>query len=179
MRNGSRVPALHWSRRHRTDGRGAAGRGRSWITGLAGISGLSPNSEPHGNNRSFLETREHACVPVKKIGSRDSIFGLVVYTYFSKITNHNQHAPNIKYLANLIKKYWTCFRYQKLANFLVCFPPSVRVQVRWPPSWKICLRIHLSFGFGFWGRAVKALDNFSRKLAWLSTTIFQNFWTRD
>ena len=27
----------------------------------------------------------------------------------------------------------------------MCFPPSVRVQVRWPSSWKICLRIQLSF----------------------------------
>ena len=49
---------------------------------------------------------------------------------FLKITNHNQHASNIKYLANLIKKYWTCFRYQKLADFLVWLPPSVRVQVQ-------------------------------------------------
>ena len=87
-----------------------------------------------------------------------------------KITNHNQHAFNIKYLANLFKKYWTCFRYQKLADFLVCFPPSIRVHVRWPPSWKICLRIQLTFGF--WGRAVKAFGNFSRKLAWLFKTIF-------
>ena len=86
------------------------------------------------------------------------------------ITNHNQHVSNIKYLANLIKKYWTCFRYQKLADFLLCFPPSFRVQVRWPPSWKICLRIQLSLGF--WGHAVKAFDNFSRKLAWLLKTIF-------
>ena len=146
------------------------GRGRSWITGLAGISGLGPNSEPRGNNRSFLETRERDRVPVKKIGSRDSIFGLINSTYSFKITNHNQHASNIKYLANLIKKYWTCFCYQKLADFLVCFPPSVGVQVRWPPSWKICLRIQLSFGF--WSRAVKAFDNFSRKLAWLLQTIF-------
>ena len=60
------------------------------------------------------------CVPVKKIGSRDSIFGLVNSTYLLKITNHNQHASNINYLANLIQKYWTCFRYQKLADFLVC-----------------------------------------------------------
>ena len=142
-----------------------SGRGRSWITGLAGISGLGPNSEPRGNNRSFPETRERARVPMKKIGSRDSIFGLVNSTYFLKITNHNQHAFNHKYLANLIKKYWTCFRYQKLADFLVC----VRVQVRWPPSWKICLRIQLRFDF--WGRAVKAFDNFSRKLAWLMKTI--------
>ena len=147
-----------------------SGRDRSWITGLAGISGLGPNSEPRGNNRSFPETRERARVLVKKIGSRDSIFDLVNSTYFLKITNHNQHAFNIKYLANLIKKYWTCFRYQKLADFLVCFPPSIRVQVRWPPSWKICLRIQLSFGF--WGRAVKIFDNFSRKLAWLLKTIF-------
>ena len=146
------------------------GRGRSWTTGLAGISGLGPNSEPRGNNRSFPETRERARVPVKKIGSCDSIFGLVNSTYFFKITNHNQHAFNIKYLATFIKKYWTCFCYQKLTDFLVCFPPSVRVQVRWPPSWKICLRIQLSFGF--WGRAVKAFDNFSRKLAWLLKTIF-------
>ena len=34
------------------------GRGRSCITGLAGISGLGRNSEPRGNNRSFPETRE-------------------------------------------------------------------------------------------------------------------------
>ena len=57
---------------------------------------------------------------MKKIGSRDSIFGLVNSTYFLKIANHNQHAFNIKYSANLIKKYWTCFCYQKLADFLVC-----------------------------------------------------------
>ena len=58
------------------------GRGRTWITGLAGISELGPNLEPRGNNRSFPETREHPRVPVKKIGSRDSIFGLVNSTYF-------------------------------------------------------------------------------------------------
>ena len=156
---------------------GSTGRGRSWITGLAGISGLGPNSEPRGNNRSFPETRERNRVPVKKIGSRDSIFGLVNSTYHFQITNHNQHASNIKYLANLIKKYWTYFRYQKLADFLVCFPSSVRVQVRWPPSWKICLRFQLSFCF--WGRAVKAFDNFSWKLAWLLKTIFLKFWSRD
>ena len=46
-----------------------SGRGRSWITGLAEISRLGPNSEPRGNNRSFPETRERARVPVKKIGS--------------------------------------------------------------------------------------------------------------
>ena len=68
------------------------------------------------------ETRDRR-VLVKKIGSRDSIFGLVNSTYFFKITNHNQHASKIKYLANLIKKYWPRFRYQKLADFLVCFPP--------------------------------------------------------
>ena len=104
-----------------------AGRGRSWITGLAGISGLGPNSEPRGNNRSFPETGERGRASVKKIGLRDSIFGLVNSTYSFEITNHNQHASNIKYLANLIKKYWTYFRYQKLADFLVCLPPSVRV----------------------------------------------------
>ena len=38
-----------------------SGRGRSWITGLAGISGLGPNSEPRGNNRPFPETRERLC----------------------------------------------------------------------------------------------------------------------
>ena len=57
-------------------------------------------------------------------------FNHVNFTYRFKITNHNQHAFNIKYLANLIKKYWTCFRYQKLADFLACFLPSIRVQVR-------------------------------------------------
>ena len=106
-----------------------SGRGRSWIAGLAGISGLGPNSEPRGNNRSFPETRERARAPVKKIGSRDSIFGLVNSTYFFKKTNHNQYTFNIKYLANFIKKYWTCFRCQKRADFLVCFPPSVKLPV--------------------------------------------------
>ena len=153
------LPIKAWIWRHI---RRYPGRGRSWIARLAGIPWLGPNSEPRGNNRSFPETRERARAPVKKIGSSDSIFGLVNSTYFFKITNHNQHAFNIKYLANLIKKYWTCFRCQKLADFLVCFPPSVRVQVRRPPSWKICLRIKLSFGF--WGRAVKAFDNFSRNV---------------
>ena len=93
---------------------------------------ISPISIIYGNT-----TRERARAPVKKIGSRDSIFGLVNSTYFLKITNHNQYSFNIKYLANLIKKYWTCFRCQKRADFLVCFPPSVRVQVRRPPYWKI------------------------------------------
>ena len=89
-----------------------AGPGRSWIAGPAGISRLGPNSEPRGNNRSFPETRERDRVPVKKIGSRDSIFGLVNSTYSFEITNHNQLVSNIKYLANFIKKYWTYFRYQ-------------------------------------------------------------------
>ena len=82
---------------------------------VAAISGLGPNSEPRGNNQSFPETCERACVPAKKIGSRDSIFGLVNSTYFFNITNHNQHASKIKYLANLIKKYWTqCCRKCKI-----------------------------------------------------------------
>ena len=106
---------------------GLPGPGRSWIAGPAGISRLGPNSEPRGNNRSFPETRERDRVPVKKIGSRDSIFGLVNSTYSFEITNHNQLVSNIKYLVNFIKKYWTYFRYQKLADFLVCLPPSVRV----------------------------------------------------
>ena len=138
--------------------------------GLAGISDSGPNLGPHGSNRSFPETHMHARVPVKKIGSCDSIFGLVNSTYFLKITNRIQHAFNIKSLATLIKKYWTCFRCQKLTNSLVCFPPSIHVQVGWLKSWKICLRIQL--GFIFWGRAVKAYNNFSRKLQWLSRTIF-------
>ena len=105
----------------------STGPGRSWIAGPAGISRLGPNSEPRGNNRSFPETRERDRVPVKKIGSLDSIFGLVNSKYFFEITNHNQLVSNIKYLANFIKQYWTNFRYQKLADFLVCLPPSVRV----------------------------------------------------
>ena len=113
------------------------------------------------NRWDACTTLHRACIYqcTLHLTSCDSIFGLVNSTYFLKITNHNQHAFNIKYLANLIKKCWTCFRFPKLADFLVCFPPSVRVQVQWPPSWKICLRIQLSFDF--WGRAVKALDNFS------------------
>ena len=99
-------PGVRW------EGHQGTGRGRSWITGLARISGLGPNSEPRGNNRSFPETRERDRVLMRKIGSRDSIFGLVNSTYSFAITNHNQHASNIKYLANLIKKYWTYFRYQ-------------------------------------------------------------------
>ena len=112
-----------WIHRHTHQ----SGPGRSWIAGPAGISRLGPNSEPRGNNRSFPETRERDRVPVKKIGSRDSIFGLVNSTYSFEITNHNQLVSNIKYLVNFIKKYWTYFRYQKLADFLVCLPPSVRV----------------------------------------------------
>ena len=100
------------------------GRGRIWITELAGISGLGLNSDPCGNNRSFPETRERDRVPVKKIGSLDSIFGLVNSTYSFEITNHNQHASNIKYLANLIKKYWTYFRYQKLQIFWCASRPA-------------------------------------------------------
>ena len=146
---------------------------RGW-QGFRGWDRIRSHAE---TTKSFPETCERARVPMKKMGSRDSIFGLVNSTYSLKVTNHNQHAFNIKYLANLIKKYWTCFRYQKLSDFLVGFPPSIRMQVRWPPSWKICLRIQLSFGF--WGRAVKAFDNFSRKLAWLLKTIFQKFWLRD
>ena len=46
----------------------------------------------------------------------------------------------------------------------MCFPPSVRVQVQWLPSWKIYLRIQLELGFGFWGRAVEAFDNFFPKV---------------
>ena len=49
--------------------------------GMAGIWGLGLNSEPLRNNQSFLETRERARVPVKKIRSLDSIFGLVNSTY--------------------------------------------------------------------------------------------------
>ena len=110
------------------------------LRGWQGFQGWAQIWSHAEKKTSFPETREHARVPVRKIGSRDSIFHLVNSTYIFKITKHNQHAFNIKYLANLIKKYWTCFRYQKLADFLVCFPPSVCVQVRWPPSWKICLR---------------------------------------
>ena len=50
------------------------GRGRSWITGPAGISGLGRNSEPHGNNRSLPETRERVwCGP-----AHDSVQGSYV-----------------------------------------------------------------------------------------------------
>ena len=52
------------------------GQGRVWTPGLAGIWDLGPNSEPHGNKQSFPETCELALVAVKKIGSRDLIFGL-------------------------------------------------------------------------------------------------------
>ena len=58
--------------------------GRGWVRtlGLVGISELGSNLEPRANNRSFPETRGRACVPTKKIGSRDSIFGLVNSTHF-------------------------------------------------------------------------------------------------
>ena len=46
-----------------------------------------------------------------------------------------------------------------------------------PYSNIICLRIQLSFGF--WGLAVRAFNNFSRKLAWLSRTIFWKLWSTD
>ena len=81
--------------------------------------------------RSHAETTDHSrklasvLVPVKKIGSHDSIFGLVNSTYFKKIkTNHTQHTFNIKYLANLIKKYWTCFHYQKQIFWCASRPAS-------------------------------------------------------
>ena len=152
-----------------------SGRGRSWITGLAGISGLGPNwewshTETTDNSRKLTST---LVCRWRRSGHVTRSSAWLIPHIFLKITNHNQHAFNVKYLANLIKKYWTCFRYKKLADFLVCFLPSVRVQVRWLPSWKICLRIQLSLGF--WGRAVKAFDNFSRKLigmTWLLKTIF-------
>ena len=143
-----------------------AGRGRSWITGLAGISWLGLNSEPRGNNQSFPETRERDRVPVNNIGSRGSIFGLVNSTYSFEITNHYQHASNIKYLANLIKKYWT---YSAIRNWQIFWCASR------PASACRSGDRHLrkfAWGFGFWGRAVKAFDNFSRKLAWLLKTIF-------
>ena len=35
---------------------GNTSRGRWWITRLAGISGLGPDSEPRGNNQSFRES---------------------------------------------------------------------------------------------------------------------------
>ena len=81
-------------------------------------------------------------------------------------TNHNlnQHAFNIKYLANLIKKHWTCFRNQKLTNSLVCFPPSVCVQVR-RPSWRICSRIQVSFGF--WVCSLDLWQLFPKVGCWL------------
>ena len=96
---------------------------------------------------------------------------------FFKITNHNQHAFDIRYLANFIKKYLTCFRYQKRTNYPVRFPNSIRVQLGRQPSWKICSRIQVSFVF--WGHAFKVYDNFSWNLAWLSRTIFWKFWQRD
>ena len=126
----------------------------------------------------FGATRKQSIIPgnswARSCASEDRVTWLDIRpgnsTYFFKITNHNQHALNIKHLANFIEKYWICFRYQKLADFLVCFPLSVHMQVRWTPSWEICLMIQLSFGF--WGRAVRAFDNFPRKLAWLLKTIF-------
>ena len=104
-----------------------------------------------GHPSNFKVTRDKTSPILTQIGLFRTIGGSQLSNPWDlpcfKITNHNQHAFNIKYLANLIKKYWTCFCYQKLADCLVCFLPSVRVQVRWPPSWKICLRIQLSFGF--------------------------------
>ena len=103
--------------------------------------------------QSHAETTDHSRKLASAIVCRWRRSGHVTWSsawlipHFFKITNNNQHASNIEYLANLIKKYWTCFRYQKLADFLVCFPSSVRVQVRWPPSWKICLRINLALVF--------------------------------
>ena len=120
--------------------------------------------------QSIIPRNSRARSCASEIGSRDSLFCLVIPHIFFKITNHNQYALNLKHLTNFIEKYWTCFCYHKLADFLVGFPLSVHVQVRWLPSWKICLMIQLSFGF--WGRAVKAFGNFSRKLAWLLKTIF-------
>ena len=88
-----------------------AGRGRSRITGLAGISGLGPNSEPRGNNRSFPETRERTRVPMKKIGSRDSFFGLVNSSYNNRNpalgvlwSSHRVASPSIEIPIQIWKK---------------------------------------------------------------------------
>ena len=63
--------------------------------------------------------------------------------FFFQITNHNQHAFSIKYLANLIKKYWTYFRYQKLTNSLGVFPTQ-RLRAGWASAilWNRCTRTY-------------------------------------
>ena len=157
------------------------------IKGLLSTGHAKAQLQPWQGFRSLAQIHSHEETTVNswKLGSAllcrwtrsTHIFGLVNSTYFFKITNHNQHAFNIKYLTNLIKKYWTCLRYQKMADFLVCFPPSICMQVWWPPSWKIHLRIQLSLSF--WCSAVRALDNFSWNFAWLLKTIYKKFWSTD
>ena len=70
-------PVLYQCRRRRRRRRAIPGKTvflietapRSRSLGSAGASGSAPNSGPCGSNRLFSETRVHAWVLVKKIGS--------------------------------------------------------------------------------------------------------------
>ena len=142
--------------------------GRVWTLESAEIWGHG------GSNWLFPLTPERARVPVKKIGSRDSILGLFNSTYFCKLTNHIQHAFNIKYLANF--EHVSSIRNWQI-HCCVSRPASARRSGGSQPSRKICSRIQLSFGF--WGCAIKAHDNFSGKLACLSWTIVWKIYSKD
>ena len=125
--------------------------------------------------RSWAWIRSHAettiipgksRAPVKKIGSSDSIFGLVNSTYFFK----SQTIISMLSTSNIQQTWLRNIEHVSAIRNWQIF--------RWPPSWKICLRIQLSFGFG--GRAVKAFVNFSWKLAWLLKTLYlKKFWSTD
>ena len=137
---------------------GWSGRGLVWTPRLAGISDTGPNSGSHGSNRSFLEIASVLVCRWRRSGHVNRSSAWLIPLTFTKLMNRNKHAFSIKCLVNWIKKSGTRVRYHKLTNYSVCCPPSFRVQVRRQPSWKICSRVQLSFGF--WGGAVKAYDNF-------------------
>ena len=74
--------------------------------------------------RSHVETTDHSQKLVSALVCRCRRCHVTWYSawliphIFLKLQlNHNQHALNIKHLANFIKKYWTCFRYQKWQIF--------------------------------------------------------------
>ena len=137
---------------------------------------LAPNLGSRGIYWSFLKTHELAR------GEEHWVMWLLFSAFFSsiyffRIINISQHDFHFKDEVFLLKKYWTCVCYQKLTNLLVCFLPSILVQLGPLPYEKLWLWTQLCHVF--WGHAVKAFNNFSPKLAWLFITIFSKFCLRD
>ena len=142
----------------------SAGRGRVWTPGLARASkDFGPRTEFGAKwKQPIIPRNSWACLCA---GEEDQAW-LIPHIFF-KITNHNQHAFNVKYLANLIRKYYI-FLLSETDKFCSVLSAQHPRAVGVAPSSKISSRIR--FSFDFLGHAVKANDNFSRKLAWLSVS---------